>query len=226
MATVKAAQSMGSKVLSGAWKNIKSVGAFGPGGGDYIQAGVKGALTWGAVGGVSEAVQGGSFFEGAKGNLLGGAALGAAGRAINIGATGHSWQKSNLGDIWGGYKGMAGGAGASIVKSSLSSQAAGVVNVANTGYRGAASQTASQASGVAGVTGRRTLSRTNTYKPQSGIMANMHRKTRDNVSPQVKAVHKAMEESQSATLNVIKKKGYTPSALPKARQQSTRRRAR
>ena len=79
--------------------NIKSVGAAG----EYVEAAITGALTWGAVGGVTEWAQGGSFVGGVKQNLVSGALMGAGGRAIKVGGTGHDWSNAGMGDVVKGY---------------------------------------------------------------------------------------------------------------------------
>lgn len=80
------------EILGEAVKNVRAVGRSG----SYLQAAAKGAATMGAIGGVSEWAQGGSFVAGAKSNLVSGAALGVAGRAANIGISGDQWQKSTV----------------------------------------------------------------------------------------------------------------------------------
>lgn len=83
-----------------AGKTIKKTGLEGR----YVESAIRGALGWGAVGGVTEWAQGGSFFGGAASNLLPGAAMGAGYKAIKVGATGADWKKSSIKDIGKGYK--------------------------------------------------------------------------------------------------------------------------
>lgn len=80
---------MGKRALD----NIKSVGADGR----YLESAIKGAAAWGAVGGVTEWAQGGSFWEGAQSNLLTGAMAGAGSKAVRVGAYGSQFQDNNFG---------------------------------------------------------------------------------------------------------------------------------
>lgn len=89
-------------VWGDAWDNLKSVG----GGGQYIEGAVKGALAMGAVGGVTEWSQGGSFWSGASSSALNGAILGAGARAVKVGAHGANWDKGMWRDVPGKYSGM------------------------------------------------------------------------------------------------------------------------
>lgn len=85
------------EILGEAVKNVKKVGISK---GSYLQAAAKGAATMGAIGGVSEWAQGGSFVAGAKSNLVSGAALGMAGRAVNIGINGADYGSATIGSTY------------------------------------------------------------------------------------------------------------------------------
>ena len=72
----------------GAWDNIKETAWDG----QYIEGAVKGALGFGAVGGLTEWSQGGSFWSGASSGVVNGAILGAGARATKVGAYGTGWE--------------------------------------------------------------------------------------------------------------------------------------
>ena len=87
-------------------QGIRNVRDYGLVNGEYAEAAIKGALIWGAVGGVTEWSQGGSFWVGAKSNMISGALMGAGARAFKIGSTTSNWQGASFGDAWEGYKEM------------------------------------------------------------------------------------------------------------------------
>lgn len=104
-------QAVGSigKMLGGALKNITSTSAKDAG---YIGSAVKGAAGWGAVSGVSEWAQGGSFVDGFKGGAVSGAMMGAGYKAAKVGAHGASHKGHSVGSSIGSYADMyKGGAG-------------------------------------------------------------------------------------------------------------------
>lgn len=84
----KAAKSFLDNGLDNILKNAKD--------GEWIGAAAKGIAVAGTIGGVSEWSQGGSFFAGAKSNVLSGAALGMAGRAGNIAINGENWRNATM----------------------------------------------------------------------------------------------------------------------------------
>lgn len=105
----KAVAKAGSMAFTDTIKQgIKNVRNYGFANGEYVEAAIKGAVIWGAVGGVTEWSQGGSFWAGAKSNIISGALMGAGARAFKIGATTSKWQGSSFGDAWKGYKKMHG----------------------------------------------------------------------------------------------------------------------
>lgn len=85
-----------------AFENITDIGMDG----EYLSSAVKGAIGWGTVGGVSEWAQGGSFWAGAKSNVISGAMMGAGSKAVNIGANADQWQTAKFGDTFKQYGNM------------------------------------------------------------------------------------------------------------------------
>lgn len=81
-----------STMLSQAGKNIKKAGKAG----DWVEAGLKGGLALGTVGGAAEWSQGGSFTEGFKDASFEGAALGLGARAVKVGAYGKKWKGQSM----------------------------------------------------------------------------------------------------------------------------------
>ena len=97
---------VGSAILKQGVKNIKSVGFKG--GGEYLESAITGAAIGAAARGTTEWAQGGSFTSGAVNGAVGGAVMGMGYRGAKIGATGHDWKNSGIGDVVNkGYQGIS-----------------------------------------------------------------------------------------------------------------------